>query len=114
MTAGLAPDSPALADAARHWSTAYVHIPFCARVCPYCDFAVTAGTDHLADRLVAAVVAEIGQEREWPPLDAVYLGGGTPSRLTGSQAARIVAAMHHRPGVAVRSRTSQRYGVTKS
>ncbi|MDH5616469.1 MAG: hypothetical protein OEY62_08015, partial [Acidimicrobiia bacterium] len=75
------PDAAELADAAADWRSAYVHIPFCARVCPYCDFAVVAGRDDLADVYLEALVAEIGSEQPWHPLDAVYFGGGTPSRF---------------------------------
>lgn len=106
MTAALAPDSAALADAAHAWSTAYVHVPFCARVCPYCDFAVSVGSDHLAGRFVDAVVAEIEAAPAWPALDAVYLGGGTPSRLSAEQAARILRALRSRPGLAADAQVS--------
>jgi oxygen-independent coproporphyrinogen-3 oxidase len=70
-----------LADLAREWRSAYVHVPFCGRVCPYCDFAVVAGRDDLAERYVAAVAREIDDEASWHPLDAVFVGGGTPSRV---------------------------------
>ncbi|HEU5115853.1 MAG TPA: hypothetical protein VFT74_04185, partial [Isosphaeraceae bacterium] len=39
--------------------SAYVHIPFCAHKCGYCDFASVAGFDHLADRYLDALEREI-------------------------------------------------------
>lgn len=97
------PDSPGLVDAAGHWRSAYVHIPFCARRCPYCDFAVVTddegGTDPMFDRYVEAVIAEIGMEERFGPIDAVNLGGGTPSRLRPSQLERIVSALEDRHGL---------------
>ena len=41
-------------------SAAYVHIPFCSAICPYCDFAVVAGADDRIERYVDAVISEIG------------------------------------------------------
>jgi oxygen-independent coproporphyrinogen-3 oxidase len=93
------PDSPALADAASGWKSAYVHIPFCLRRCPYCDFAIVdesvAGRDQV-ERYVDAVVAEIGMQDEFGPLDAVNFGGGTPTRLPVSGIARIATAITER------------------
>ncbi|VAV92946.1 hypothetical protein MNBD_ACTINO01-2211, partial [hydrothermal vent metagenome] len=71
-----------LADAAHLWKSAYVHIPFCAHRCPYCDFAIVDESveddgDH--QRYVDAVVREIEMETSFSPLDAVNFGGGTPS-----------------------------------
>lgn len=93
------PDDERLADAAAVDRAAYVHVPFCRRVCPYCDFAVVAGADHLAERYVEAVVAEIEREPTWGPLHAVAFGGGTPSRLSVEQLGRIVAALRDRFGL---------------
>jgi oxygen-independent coproporphyrinogen-3 oxidase len=92
------PDSPRLADEAASWPAVYVHLPFCARVCPYCDFAVVAGRDELIDRYVAAVLAEIAGEPDWRSLQSVYLGGGTPSRVAPALLAAIVAALNDRFG----------------
>jgi oxygen-independent coproporphyrinogen-3 oxidase len=75
------PDSVFLADRAGQWAAAYVHLPFCARVCPYCDFAVVSGRDDQIDRYVSAVATEIRRENDWKPLASVYVGGGTPSRV---------------------------------
>jgi len=96
------PDDPVLADRAVGWRGAYVHIPFCRRVCPYCDFAVVAGRDDLRDRYVDALIAEIGMAEPFPggPLDAVSFGGGTPSRLTAGSLARVMEALAARFGVA--------------
>ncbi len=100
------PDDPVLADAAAGWRSAYVHIPFCRRRCPYCDFAVVAGdewarrSDDPTDRYVDAVVAEIAMEEPWGPLDAVNLGGGTPTALSADQLGRVLDAVAERFGIA--------------
>lgn len=98
----LRPDSPELADAARVWKSAYVHIPFCLRRCPYCDFAIVdesaKGRDSV-DRYVAAVIAETDMEAGFGPLDAINFGGGTPTRLKPSQLGAIIEALKSRFGV---------------
>ncbi len=96
---GDSPDSPQLADQAGGWPAAYVHLPFCARVCPYCDFAVVAGRDELIDRYTAAVVTEIQAAPDWSPLRSIYLGGGTPSRVDPLLLAGIVRALDQRFGL---------------
>lgn len=78
---------------------AYLHTPFCAAICPYCDFAVVAGKDDLIDRYCEAVVAEIGMDRPWKPLDAVYVGGGTPSRVPAHLLNRFLEALRSRHGI---------------
>ena len=80
---------------------AYVHIPFCAAICPYCDFAVVAGADDQAERYVAAVVAEIRMSEPLPALESIYFGGGTPSHLEPALLGRILDALAQRHGVAV-------------
>jgi oxygen-independent coproporphyrinogen-3 oxidase len=62
----------------------YLHVPFCARRCSYCDFSIAIRRDVPVGAYVAAVRTELalrlaGSGR--PTLDTVYLGGGTPSRL---------------------------------
>jgi putative oxygen-independent coproporphyrinogen III oxidase len=96
---GCLPDAPELADAAAGWSGAYVHIPFCARVCPYCDFAVVAGQDQPEERYVAAVEAEIFREADWQPLSTVYVGGGTPSHIDPGLLRRLLSALGQRFGL---------------
>jgi len=104
--AQLRPDDPALADAAAASTAAYVHIPFCARLCPYCDFNVVAGRDDLIERYAAALVAEIEMEPTLRPLEAVYVGGGTPSRVPPELLAGVLGALDRRFGIAAGAEVS--------
>ena len=76
---------------------AYVHIPFCEAVCPYCDFAVVAGRDAETDRYLAAVETEIRATEPVQPIDAVFFGGGTPSRVDGLE--RLLGALAETHGL---------------
>jgi oxygen-independent coproporphyrinogen-3 oxidase len=92
-----------LADRAATWRSVYVHIPFCARRCPYCDFAVVAADEPGGgeiERYVDALVAEIGMEPGPFPVDAVNLGGGTPTRVPPSHLGRILDEIDARLGIA--------------
>lgn len=93
------PDHPDLAEVAARWRSAYVHVPFCVRVCPYCDFAVVAGSDDRMSAYFDAVLAEIDQEPEWEPLDAVFIGGGTPSRASAEDLSRVLSRLRSRFGL---------------
>ena len=68
-------------------SSIYVHAPFCARRCFYCDFAVTVDREGRHDAWLKAITAEWHQIRReelfsFPePLETLYVGGGTPSLL---------------------------------
>lgn len=91
--------TPAEADRFVSTAAAYVHIPFCSAVCPYCDFAVVAGQDDLADSYADAVVAEVAMAEPWRALEAVYFGGGTPSHLRSTFLAQILDALASRHGI---------------
>ncbi len=69
-------------DVTRHL---YIHVPFCARRCSYCDFAIAIRRDVPVQAYLAALRAELAirQSETGFELDTVYLGGGTPSRLGG-------------------------------
>lgn len=99
----LSPDSPELAESARSWNSVYVHIPFCARRCPYCDFAVVASDEAGGlgtGRYIDALVAEIGMEPDPSAVDAVNFGGGTPTRLRPDDLARIIDTIDAQFGIA--------------
>ncbi|MDZ4760973.1 MAG: radical SAM family heme chaperone HemW [Alphaproteobacteria bacterium] len=71
----------------------YVHWPYCARVCPYCDFNVYAAKSRDTRPLIEAILADLGGWRDLTgerAVDAVFLGGGTPSLLAGADTARLI------------------------
>lgn len=69
----------------------YVHIPFCAHKCGYCDFASLAGFDHLADRYLCAIEREMDRDsKELRPVETIFIGGGTPTRLDETQLKRLL------------------------
>ena len=73
----------------------YVHWPYCARICPYCDFNVVRdrGQAEQAD-LVRAIEADLAAQAALTgprTLVAVFLGGGTPSLMDPDWAGRILA-----------------------
>jgi oxygen-independent coproporphyrinogen-3 oxidase len=74
-------------------------VPFCERICPYCDFAVVAARPlaaRPARRYVDALLAELERRRAafaGRHLASLYLGGGTPSLLEPGEVARLVEAV---------------------
>src|SRR4029077_8107056 len=70
---------------------AYVHIPFCAHKCGYCDFASLAGSDHLADRYLDALQREMDALGGPHEVETIFIGGGTPTRLDARQLGRLLA-----------------------
>lgn len=69
---------------------AYIHIPFCAYKCGYCDFASLAGSDHLADRYLDALEREVLALGPPNEVDTIFIGGGTPTRLNRDQLERLL------------------------
>ena len=62
----------------------YIHIPFCERLCPYCDFAVSVKVEIPHEEYACAISRELSERRgelEGHQVQTVYLGGGTPSLL---------------------------------
>jgi oxygen-independent coproporphyrinogen III oxidase len=71
----------------------YIHIPFCVRKCPYCDFYSVTDLS-LIPRFVGAVIREIEMSDRSPvAVDTIFFGGGTPSVLTAGQISDIVGAI---------------------
>lgn len=72
----------------------YVHVPFCARRCSYCDFSI-AVRRAVPWRSFADRIAQELQQRAEPSraVRTLYLGGGTPSRLGGDGVAAVLDAV---------------------
>ena len=74
----------------------YLHIPFCVRKCAYCDFLSWRGTREEQQRYVEGLIKEIESYRSFAQgyrVSTVFLGGGTPSVLSGEQMARILETL---------------------
>ncbi|MDQ6824193.1 MAG: radical SAM family heme chaperone HemW [Candidatus Eremiobacteraeota bacterium] len=70
----------------------YVHLPFCDRICPYCDFAVVQLKEQRVERYLDALCKEIeSYAGERAGLQTLYFGGGTPSALQPAQLARLAS-----------------------
>jgi oxygen-independent coproporphyrinogen-3 oxidase len=68
----------------------YVHVPFCARKCPYCDFASYAGRDDEQDAVVTAILAEARTRLDGSGARTLYVGGGTPTHLDAARLHRLL------------------------
>ena len=74
---------------------AYLHIPFCAHKCGYCDFASVAGQDDLADLYLIALESEIRRTLSSQTLvDTIFVGGGTPTRMNAGQLEQFCRITH--------------------
>jgi oxygen-independent coproporphyrinogen-3 oxidase len=79
----------------------YLHVPFCARRCSYCDFAIAVRREVPSDAYAAAIL------REWalwqlhpawqdsPEIQTIYFGGGTPSRISPEAITRLLGHIDH-------------------
>lgn len=72
----------------------YVHLPWCVRKCPYCDFnSYTGGDDAARRRYLDALCRDLESEAARAgsrPLESIFLGGGTPSLFRADETARLL------------------------
>ena len=75
----------------------YVHMPWCVRKCPYCDFNSHTAPDELpAEEYIQALLADLEQELPliWGrPVQSVFFGGGTPSLFSADQIATFLSSV---------------------
>ena len=82
----------------------YVHVPFCARRCDYCDFATWTDRHHLMEAYAAACVTDVRRRTQAQPVPlagSVFFGGGTPSLLPPDLLVAILDAVPQGPGAEV-------------
>lgn len=80
----------------------YIHIPWCVRKCPYCDFnSHAAGTELPEDAYVQALINDLDIEETYVQgrkLSSIFLGGGTPSLFSIEAIGRVIQAAKRRIG----------------
>lgn len=75
---------------------AYIHIPFCAHKCGYCDFASVAGQDDQIDRFLAALDREMASQLSpGTVVETIFVGGGTPTYVSAEQLDRFMSRLNH-------------------
>ena len=82
-------------EAIRH---IYVHIPFCARICPYCAFYKERADSSQTQRFCEALLRELDEQRaRWPVApETIFIGGGTPTALTTAQLEYLLGGFRER------------------
>ncbi len=81
----------------------YVHVPFCARRCSYCDFSIAVRRNVPVQEYVSALESELEIRRsahDVIELDTVYVGGGTPSRLGVDGVSQLMSVLRSRANIA--------------
>ena len=78
----------------------YVHVPWCVKKCPYCDFNSHALKAELPERgYIDALLADLESETgnvETRPVESVFIGGGTPSLLSPDSVSRLIVGIRER------------------
>jgi oxygen-independent coproporphyrinogen III oxidase len=70
----------------------YVHVPFCAAICNYCNFNRGLFDADLKSRYVRALLQEIRRNADGAPTDTIFFGGGTPSLLEPGEIRAVIEA----------------------
>jgi len=67
----------------------YIHIPFCKKICSYCDFCKFFYNEELVDQYLDALQKEIQESYQKEQIETIYIGGGTPSALNIKQLQKL-------------------------
>jgi putative oxygen-independent coproporphyrinogen III oxidase len=76
----------------------YVHVPFCARICPYCAFYKERADSSQTQRFCEALLCEVDERRACVRLgpETIFIGGGTPTALTTAQLGYLLGGFRDR------------------
>lgn len=73
----------------------YIHVPFCVKKCPYCSFYKTIWKEPLEKAYVSAILKEIEAYKGLNiTVDTIFIGGGTPSKLSLAGMETLLTAIH--------------------
>ena len=82
----------------------YVHLPWCTRKCPYCDFNSHEGfSSDLQQPYTEALLADLSSQQDWMSaraIQSIFIGGGTPSLFEGEWIARLLEGIGQRLTIA--------------
>ncbi len=73
----------------------YIHVPFCAKKCPYCDFYSCSYNLKSAEKYTDAIIRDINNLPKDIYADTIYFGGGTPSLLPFNMLNKILETLFH-------------------
>ena len=78
----------------------YIHLPWCTRKCPYCDFNSHEGfTESLQQPYIDALLADLDSQQAWwrdRPIESIFIGGGTPSLFEGRWLGTLLEGVSNR------------------
>ena len=78
----------------------YIHLPWCTRKCPYCDFNSHEGfTESLQQPYIDALLADLDSQQSWwrdRPIESIFIGGGTPSLFEGRWLGTLLEGVSNR------------------
>src|SRR5437016_1092358 len=76
----------------------YVHVPFCARICPYCAFYKERADSSQTQRFCEALLVEVDECQAGLRLglETIFIGGGTPTALTTAQLEYLLGGFRDR------------------
>ena len=84
----------------------YIHIPFCASKCKYCDFYSAPATVEIRGKYVSALISQINSsENSSKTVKSVYFGGGTPSVLTEKQLFSVLESLDKKYNISSAEKT---------
>ena len=70
-------------------SSVYIHIPFCEKICAYCDFCKMFYNEKIVDKYLDELENEVNSLYRGELIKTIYIGGGTPSSLNIKQLERL-------------------------